>query len=167
MTICRSKCVELFLHPRRMLQGLVPRSPNFLRQRTTTVIVSWFACGTWKNNTKRYNLPPKLLYEFYSIYTQFTNVAAGLTIQIRGPRFGHPCQCVSNVNSPCVIKRGEHVWERGSIATLTLGRGLDGYKAASRTGRFTPGGSTPGIRFIAGWVDPRTGLVLVNKKNIS
>jgi hypothetical protein len=35
--------------------------------------------------------------------------------------------CISKVKSACIIKRGEHVWERGSIAKLTLGRGLDGY----------------------------------------
>ena len=64
LTITRSRMRRAFSPLRHMLQGFVPRSPNFLWQRTTTVTVNWFAGGAWKNNTKRYNLTPELLYNF-------------------------------------------------------------------------------------------------------
>jgi hypothetical protein len=42
--------------------------PALLWQRATPVIVSWFAGRTWTNNNKWSTQPPKLLYNFCSIY---------------------------------------------------------------------------------------------------
>jgi len=44
-------------------------SPAFSWQRTTPVTVGWFAGHTWKNNDKWYTWLPKLLWNFYSMYT--------------------------------------------------------------------------------------------------
>jgi hypothetical protein len=37
-----------------------------------TPIVGWFAGHTWENNNKWYTELPKLLFNFYSIYTVYT-----------------------------------------------------------------------------------------------
>jgi len=54
-------CVEHDLH-----NGF----PTFLWKRTTPVIVGWFADRTWENENKWwYTELPKLLFNFYNIYT--------------------------------------------------------------------------------------------------
>jgi len=42
--------------------------PNFLRQRATPSSVDWFADYAWKNSSKWYSWPPKLLRDFCSIH---------------------------------------------------------------------------------------------------
>jgi len=51
-----------------------------LWKRATPDIVAWFVGRTWKNDNKWYTELPKLLLNFYSLYTQFTNVVAGRII---------------------------------------------------------------------------------------
>jgi len=51
--------------------GLHNWFPAFLWKRATPVIVGWFAGRTWKNDNKRYAELPKLLLNFYSIYTVY------------------------------------------------------------------------------------------------
>ena len=43
-----------------------------------------------KRNSKRYTYLPKNYCEIFMVYTQFTNVAAGLLTQPGGPRVGDP-----------------------------------------------------------------------------
>jgi len=49
-----------------------------LFQKGHTAIVGWFAGHTCKNYNKWYTEVPKLWYNFYSIYTQFTHMGRGL-----------------------------------------------------------------------------------------
>jgi len=46
---------------------LIHDRPKFFM--ATTVILAWFADSTWKNNSKWCTQPPKLLGNFYTIYT--------------------------------------------------------------------------------------------------
>lgn len=64
-------------------------SPTFLWQWATPVILGWFAGRTWKNSS--YATANHLNYSVNSVvYTQFTHMEMGRTIQIGGPRVGNP-----------------------------------------------------------------------------
>jgi hypothetical protein len=108
----------------------VPRSLTFLWQRATTVTVSWFAGANGK--ITRSGITYCLNYCTVSIVHGFCSTVhecgRGTHNTTSQAAVWTPMGlCISKVKSPCVIKRGEHVWERGSIAKLTPGRGLDGY----------------------------------------
>jgi hypothetical protein len=54
------------------------------------------------------------------------------------------------------------------MATPFLTSALDGGEwSASRLGRFTPGDTAPNTHFIGGWMGPRAGLDLMEKKSFS
>ena len=62
-------------------------SPNILWQRATTVIVGWFRRRTWKIITRR--VPSRSHYcVVFTVYTQFTNLAASCITQSGGPGVG-------------------------------------------------------------------------------
>jgi len=77
---------------------------EFFFQIPTAVIVGWLA-GRTVNITIRVGLPACLNYSvifivhmyvfIYSIYSQFTNMAAGRVTQPGGPRVGRPCFTIS------------------------------------------------------------------------
>lgn len=48
-----------------------PWVSKFIWHRATPFFVGWLAGHTWKNNNKWYTLLPKLLCNFYDIYTVY------------------------------------------------------------------------------------------------
>jgi len=64
-------------------------SPDVPWQRTTTVIWGCFLGYTWNNDSKWSAKPPKLLYDFYSIYIVY--------------------KCGRELETPALIKYYSHV----------------------------------------------------------
>jgi hypothetical protein len=57
------------------------------------------------------------------------------------------------------------IWESADIALPFLTSSIDGGEwSASCPGRFTPGERAPDTHWIRGWVDPRAGLNVVEKR---